>query len=302
MIARIAVVCAALVCAPGLVHALSLADYAVTASVALPADTAGEASAVTYDWDTGTLFVLGDEGDALVEVATDGTPIGSMTLTGFDDTEALAYVGSGRFVIAEERLRDAYRLDYAAGGSVARGSLPTADLGTTVGNVGIEGLSFDRRDGSFVFVKEKTPQEVNLASIAFEPVPGATVSSLFAPSLGVADVSDVAVLSGVASLVGTPGADDLLIYSQESALLLQVSRSGAILSSFDFSAFADDAEGVTIGPDGTIYLVAESGTVGSAPTLFVLTAIPEPGSVGLIGAGLATLGLRRRALREPGEE
>ena len=49
--------------------------------------TASEASAVTYNWDTGTLFVLGDEGDALVEVDANGTPLSVITLTGFADTE-----------------------------------------------------------------------------------------------------------------------------------------------------------------------------------------------------------------------
>ena len=292
MLVRNVALCCALVCAPGLATALNLADYSVTGTFALPVATAAEASAVTYNWDTGTLFVLGDEGDALVEVQTDGTPVGSMVLTGFDDTEGLAYVGSGRFVITEERLRDAYRLDYAAGGTAARSGLPSADLGATVGNIGIEGISFDRRDGSFVFVKEKTPQEVNLASIAFG-APGTTVSGLFTPSLGVLDLSDVQVLSGVSSLVGTPGADDLLIYSQESSRLLQVSRAGGVLSSFDFSAFASDAEGVTIDPDGTIYIVAESGSAGGGPTLFALTAIPEPGTFALVGAGAASLALLR---------
>jgi uncharacterized protein YjiK len=294
MIARAAAAWALALALPGAGSALSLTDYSVTGVFALPAAAASEASAVTYNWDTGTLFVLGDEGDALVEVLPDGTQVSTMTLTNFADTEGVTYVGSGQFVITEERLREAYLLTYAAGGSASSTSLPSSDLGTTVGNIGVEGISFDRRDGSYVFVKETTPQEVNHATISFGTP--ATVTSLFTPSLGVLDLSDVQVLSSVTSLVGTPGADDLLIYSQESARLLHVTRTGTTLGSFDFSAFASDAEGVTIDPDGTIYIVSESGSAGGGPTLFVLSAVPEPSSLALLAAGLAAGSiLRRRA-------
>ncbi|MDV7389995.1 SdiA-regulated domain-containing protein, partial [Arthrospira platensis SPKY1] len=99
-----------------------------------------------------------------MEVDKTGRQLSVMTLSGFDDTEGITYVGSGRFAVTEERLQDAYLLTYSAGGSVSRASLPTASLGDTVGNVGVEGLSFDPVSGGFVFVKERAPQAVNLAS------------------------------------------------------------------------------------------------------------------------------------------
>jgi uncharacterized protein YjiK len=249
-------------------HAFSLAGYAVAGRFALPA-AAKDVSAVTYDWDTHTLFVLGDRADALVEVTLDGALVGAMTLTGFADTEGVAYVGDGRFVLTEERRQDAFLLPYRAGGSAARESLASADLGTTIGNRGIEGISFDRRDGSYVLVKEAGPQEVNRATLDFD-ARSIAVSSLFPPALGVSDLADVAVLSGVTRLRGAPGADDLLIYSQESARLLHVTRAGRVVGSFDFSTFASDAEGVTISPDGTIYIVSERGSPRGGSTLFVL--------------------------------
>lgn len=267
---------------------LDLGDYHLTATYALPSPSADEASAVTYDWDTGTLFVLGDEGDALVEVTTDGEPVSTMTLTGFDDTEGLTYLGNGQFVLVEERLQDVYLLTYAAGGSVDRSLLPTIDLGPTVGNIGLEGISFDPLAGNYVLVKEKSPQGVFLATLDWT-VPAGSMSSLFAPRLGVLDLSDVQVLATDPRLVGGPDQDNLLILSQESAKLLEVTRSGQVLGSFDFSAIASDAEGVTIGPDGTIYVVGET------PKLYVLTTAAPPcpadlngdGSVG--GADLAIL-------------
>ncbi len=267
------------------ISAVDLATYTHVATYALPSVAAAEASAITWNWDTDTLFVLGDEGDALVEVNKQGQQLSVMTLTGFDDTEGITYIGSGRFVITEERLQDAYLLAYTAGSSAARGTLPSASLGDTVGNVGVEGLSYDPASGAFVFVKERLPQAVNAASIDFASGTAA-VSSLFTPSLNVLDLSDVQVLSTVPGLAGTADADHLLIFSQESSRLLEVTRTGTVLSSFDFTALASDAEGVTIDADGVIYVVGET------PAMYVLTPppVPEPGTYALLGAGLALVG------------
>jgi hypothetical protein len=90
-----------------------------------------------------------------------------MSLTRFEDAEGLTYVGSGQFVLTEERLRDAYLLTYSAGGTAERSLLASADLGTTVGNIGIEGISFDPTSGNYFTVKESSLQEVNRASISF---------------------------------------------------------------------------------------------------------------------------------------
>ncbi len=282
--------------APVVAHAapavVDLGQYTLVGTYLLPSVEAEEASAITYNWDTDTLFVLGDEGDVLVEVSKTGAKLSAMTLTGFADTEGLTYVGNGQFVLTEERLRDAYRLSYTAGGTVDRATLPSKDLGSTIGNTGIEGISYDSRDGSFVTVKEVSSQEVNLNQIDFDSPAAATVSALFSPNLGVTDLSDVQVLGTVPALATGVDADNLLIFSQESRRLLEASRSGLVLSSFDFGALADDAEGVTMDFDGNIYVVAETG-----PTMFVLAPpapVPLPPSLALALGGGVLIGLRAR--------
>src|SRR5262249_42063619 len=72
---------------------------------------AQEASGVTYNWDTDSLFVVGDGGTSVVQVSKTGVLINSMTLapggspqgTEFYDTEGISYVGGGKFVLNEER-------------------------------------------------------------------------------------------------------------------------------------------------------------------------------------------------------
>lgn len=281
------------------VVAVDLSNYVHSATYALPTATASEASAVTYNWDTDTLFVLGDEGEYLVEVSKTGQQISSMRLSGFNDTEGLTYIGNSRFAVVEERLRDAYLVEYVPGGNAPHSlALRSVDLGTTVGNIGLEGISYDPRDGSFITVKEIGPQQVNRNVIDFD-AGTASISSVFTPNLGVIDLSDVQVLSTVPSLAGTADEDNLLIISQESARLLEVDRFGNVLSQFDFRGLSSSAEGVTIDYDGIIYVVAENG---SNPLLYVLTPnvapVPLPPAALLLGSALLGLSALRRSRRE----
>jgi uncharacterized protein YjiK len=284
--------------------ALNLGSYTLTGTYALPAVSAAEASAITWNRDTDTLFVLGDEGDALVEVSKTGAQLGVMSLSNFADTEGLTYIGGGQFVMTEERLRDAFRITYTAGGSASSTSLASANLGTTVTNIGIEGISWDPRDGSFVTVKEKAPQEVNRNVITFGTVGGAqgtaVTTSLFTPALGVADLADVQVLATVQSLAGSADADNLLVLSQESATLMEITRSGAILSTLYLGNLSGNLEGVTIDANGVIYLAVEASiALGDTSTLFVLTPteVPVPAALPLLGSALAGLAALRRRKR-----
>ena len=260
----------------GNIVSLDLANYQFTASYPLPS-SATEASAVTFNPDTGTLFVLGDGATSIVEITTNGQVVSQMTLIGFEDTEGISYVGKNQFVIAEERIQDVFLLTYTAGGSVNRSSLPGISLGPSVGNVGLEGISFDPLSGKYILVKEKTPMRVLNATLNWGVPSGSAVDLFAASNLGVTDLADVQVLTTVASLAGGPDHDNLLLFSQESAKLLEVTRAGVVQSQFSFTGIAADAEGVTIGPDGTIYIV------GEAPALYVLSPIPAPCSADVTG-------------------
>jgi uncharacterized protein YjiK len=275
---------------------LDLDDYRLVATYELPPVTASEASAITWNWDSDSLFVLGDEGDYIAEVNKQGQQISSMNLFGFDDTEGLTYVGGGKFVVTEERLQDAYLFTYQAGGAIGRNTLPSVSVGPTVGNVGIEGLSWDPLSGRYIMVKEKTPQAVYDVALDFT-AGSASVTELLPPAnqfaqiFGTLDLSEVQVLSTVTSLRGTADQDNLLIYSQETPRLMEVTRSGQVLSQFDFSGIAEDAEGVTIDGDGIIYVVGET------PRMYVLAPtapVPEPEGWALLMAGLGLIGAASR--------
>lgn len=127
---------------------------------------------------------------------------------------------------------------------------------------------------------------------------------------GLNGLSGVQTLAPVEWLAGTPAADNLLVLSFASRRLVEIDRTGEVLSSFDLSDVLprNQIEGVTVDPLGTIYLIAEHDQLTGLPfgaqpgsRLIVLSAppIPEPETyaLALVGIGLVLSAARRRVAR-----
>lgn len=270
---------------------INLPEYRRTA---LPPGTAShnllcdEASGVAYNWDTDTLFICGDGGRAITQVTKSGQLVDTMSLalnagnpqgTEFYDPEGITYIGGGQFVFTEERERRIVKFTYAAGTTLTRGAAQTVDLGTFDDNTGTEGLSYDPQTSGaqpgFIVLKEKTPIGVFQTNVDF-PAGTATNGSptttnstnLFDTTLlGMTDVADVFAFSNIPSMTGQPQAGNLLIIGQEDARILNVDRSGTILSTLNItsdvgnplSAPNQQHEGITMDRAGIIYVVNENG-------------------------------------------
>jgi uncharacterized protein YjiK len=243
---------------------------------------AQEVSAVTYNWDTDTLFVVGDGGTSIVEISKTGQLIGSMTLatgdspqgTEFYDPEGLAYIGGGKFVMTEERDRNAVQFTYAANTTLTRDNADTVGLGTNAGNAGLEGMTYDPQTGGFIFLKETSPQGIFQTDIDFEAGTATNGSpttenstNLFDPALmGLSDIADVYALSNLQTLTGSD-TGNLLVLSQEDGRIIEVDRDGNILSTLHLTSDPDNPlslasqqhEGLAMDFDGFLYVVSENG-------------------------------------------
>jgi uncharacterized protein YjiK/phosphodiesterase/alkaline phosphatase D-like protein len=244
---------------------------------------AQEASGITYDWDTDTLFVVGDGGTSVVQVSKTGALINSMTLapgpspqgTDFYDTEGITYMGGSQFVLLEERDRQANLFTYVAGGVLHKTDVQTVKLGTTIGNIGFEGISYDALTSGYICVKEKDPQSIFQTGINFgagtatNGSPSATSSTnLFNPALAnLEDFSDVFALSNLTSLSGQPDNSHLLVLSQESGQIVNIDRAGNVFSTLTIvsdpgnplTVAGQTHEGITMDQAGNLYVVNENG-------------------------------------------
>jgi len=278
--------------------ALNLANYVRVGRYNLPEPTrtalpAGtptsnllgqEASGVTYNWDTDTLFIVGDGGRSVTQVSKTGQLINTMTLalrngapqgTDFYDPEGITYIGAGQFVMTEERDRQLVRFTYAAGTTLSRAGAQTVKLGTFDDNTGTEGLSWDPQTSGFIVLKEKSPIGVFQTGVDFaagtatngSPTAANSTNLFDTTKLGMTDVADVFALSNLPSLSGQPQASHLLVLGQENARVVLVDRGGNIQSTLNISsdpgnplnAADQQHEGITMDRAGNIYIVNENG-------------------------------------------
>ncbi|MBC7847220.1 MAG: SdiA-regulated domain-containing protein [Flavobacterium sp.] len=242
-----------------------------------------EASGVTYNWDTDTLFIVGDGTTSVLQVSKTGQLIDTMTLaqgsspqgTEFYDSEGITYIGNGQFVMTEERDRQVVLFTYAAGTTLTRSNAKTVKLGTFVNNTGTEGLTYDPLTNSYIVLKEISPVGIFQTGIDFNAGTATNGSAttdnstnLFDPALlGLTDVADVFALSNLPALDGQPLYNNLLVLSQENAKVVNVDRNGAIANSLTIvsdpgnplDAPNQQHEGLTMDRDGVLYIVNENG-------------------------------------------
>ncbi|MCG9791368.1 SdiA-regulated domain-containing protein [Flavobacterium algicola] len=242
-----------------------------------------EASGVTYNWDTNTLFIVGDGTTSVTQVSTSGEYIDTMTLaqggspqgTEFYDSEGITYIGNGQFVMTEERDRQVVLFTYAAGTTLTRAATKTVQLGTFVNNTGTEGLSYDPLTNGYIVLKEISPIGIFQTEIDFNAGTATNGSAttenslnLFDPALlQVGDVADVFALSNLPALSGKSLFSNLLVLSQEDAKIVNIDRNGVIANTMTIvsdlgnplDAPSQQHEGLTVDREGILYVVNENG-------------------------------------------
>jgi uncharacterized protein YjiK/methionine-rich copper-binding protein CopC len=268
-----------------------LANYKQTGRFSLPVGTgsnllAEEASGVTFNKDTNTLFIVGDGGTAVTQVTKEGKLVDSMTLaadatkpqgTYFYDPEGIVYLGAGKFALVEERYRQISEFTYVANTTLGGAGVRTVKLGTTIGNVGIEGFALDPSTGGFVMVKESGPAGVFQTTLNFAAGTASNGSAtadnstnLFDPTkTGLTAHNDTFALSNILPS-SAPDYSHILILSAPDGKIVKVDRAGNLLGTLNVGAAAQN-EGMTMDTEGNIYVVSEVGGGPGRPEMLVFS-------------------------------
>lgn len=234
-----------------------------------------EASGVGYNWDTKTLFTIGDEATALVELSKTGTTLGSMDFDynrtprearAIDDAEGVAYLGNNTFMISDERRNQGVVTLYGKGAFRTLQDLAptTYAFGPYDGNTGLEGVCHDPIDNAFWGVKESGPVRIYKMTgvttgspVVTQPIITKYISRL-QTILGVAQLSDIYALSACPAFNNSPRRPNLLLLARESNLIVEINRTGEIVDSVSIAAIGrHTVEGMVMDETGILYLVSE---------------------------------------------
>lgn len=222
-------------------------------------------SALTYDPDRRSLIAVTNGNPQLIELSLDGELLRSIPLIGFGDPEAIEYISPGVYVISDERLQRLLRVEIdeqtRAVDAAEQQQLSLGIEQNGNGNKGFEGLAYDASGRRLFVAKERDPvriYEINGFPYTTDGQP---------PSVHISDDrqrdADLFVRD-LSSLHYHQQSGHLLALSDESRLVVELDVAGKPVSSLSLKAGkhgleqdVPQAEGIAMGPDGTLYLASE---------------------------------------------
>lgn len=216
------------------------------------------ASGVTFNPDTNTLFVVLNSPCWVVEVDLEGKTKRVIPLEFFADTEGIAYMGNGLYAVTEERRRIVCLIRIESDTKeVKREDAMEMLVEQGSGNNGLEGIAFDADKNMMYVVKEYAPRRI----YRFPRPDGKKAPTVKQPwdiekeSLGMDDVAGIHFHADTGHL---------LIVSEASVCVVECTTKGEEISRLDMSGGSagmregtPQAEGVTMDNKGRLYVVSE---------------------------------------------
>lgn len=249
---------------------LQLDLYRAQANATVLADVQGNASGLSYNVATDTLFAVINNPEYLLELRKDGSVIRKINLIGFHDTEAVVALDHNRFAILEERRRT---LVLASIDQNTREihrdhqQLISLSFMANAENKGFEGIAFDSQKQRLYVVNEKEPKQLlSIDGAAIHPNKNAANASIVISSPWQDKNLQQAFLTSndYSGLHFEHNSNHLLMLSDESKELIEIDTLGNPLSRLDLSWFNKDLpdsipqpEGVTMDANGDIYILSE---------------------------------------------
>ncbi|AGE27966.1 MULTISPECIES: SdiA-regulated domain-containing protein [Pseudomonas] len=234
-----------------------LPDYhAVIDAKLLPGMEGDEASDVSYNPQSKTLFSVMGKNPFLVELSLQGDVLRKMPLNGWNNPEALTVMENGLMAVVDERQHSLtiVKVD-ASTTALNKADFPSYDLGPSRDqNKAFEAVAWDPRNQQLVLGEERPPALFTWKSDGSQTLVG-DKQKLTSNELDVRNLSALAV---------DPRTGHLLVLSADSHLLLELDEHGkqvsfmTVLGGFNgLKNTIPRAEGVTMDDEGNLYMVSE---------------------------------------------
>ncbi|WP_288081892.1 SdiA-regulated domain-containing protein [Pseudomonas sp.] len=234
-----------------------LPDYrAVIDAKLLPGMEKDEASDLSYNPQTKTLFSVMGKNPFLVELTLQGDVLRKMPLNGWNNPEGVTVMENGLMAVVDERQHSLtiVKVD-ASTTALNKADFPSYDLGPSKDqNKAFEGVTWDKRNQQFVLGEERPPALFTWKSDGSQTLVG-DKQKLANTKLDMRNLSALAI---------DPRTGHLLALSAESHLLLELDEKGepvsfmTLLGGFNgLKNTISRAEGVTLDENGNLYMVSE---------------------------------------------
>ncbi|UQS13786.1 SdiA-regulated domain-containing protein [Pseudomonas sp. HS6] len=234
-----------------------LPDYRVVIDAKLlPGMEKDEASDLSYDPQTKTLFSVMGKNPFLVELTLQGDVLRKMPLVGWINPEGVTVMGNGLLAIVDERehMLSIVKVD-ANTRELKRDDFPKYDLGPSKNqNKAFEAITWDARNQRLLLGEERPPALFTWKSDGSQTLTG-DKQKLPSNELDIRNLSALAI---------DPRTGHTLVLSADSHLLLELDEKGdqvsfmTLLGGFNgLKQTIPRAEGVTMDEAGTLYMVSE---------------------------------------------
>ncbi|MFB4392825.1 MULTISPECIES: SdiA-regulated domain-containing protein [unclassified Pseudomonas] len=215
-----------------------------------------EASDLTFNPKTRTLFTVTGKRPFLVELSLDGDVLRKMPLLGWSNPEGVAMLENGQMAIIDERthLLTLVKVD-ANTRALNHADFKSFDLGESADdNKGFEGIAWDPKHQQLVLGEERPAQLFTWRTDGRGPLAG-DKQALPSSALEVRNLSGLTI---------DPRTGHLLVLSADSNLLLELNERGeqvsfmTLLGGFNgLASRVPRAEGVAMDDKGNLYVVSE---------------------------------------------
>ncbi|ROM77391.1 DNA-binding protein [Pseudomonas brassicacearum] len=215
-----------------------------------------EASDVTYNPQTKTLFAVMGKNPFLAELTLQGDVLRKMPLIGWSNPEGVAYMENGLLAITDERKHTLTIVHVDANTrELNKADFPRYDLGPSKDqNKGFEAIVWDPRNQQLILGEERPPALFTWKSDGSRLLKGDKQIH----------TSNELDLRNLSALAMDPRTGHLLVLSADSHLLLELDEKGDQVSFMTllggFNGLKDTiprAEGVTVDEAGNLYMVSE---------------------------------------------